>query len=111
MSSCYLTTFDDDLHNIFKCIGDNAQLAKWSGGVANDVTNIRATNALIKSINTGSQGLIPFLKIVDATTASINRSGKRRGATVVYLETWHLDVEEFLDLKKNTGETQTACRC
>ena len=104
MSSCYLTTVEDDLHHIFKCIGDNAQLAKWSGGVANDWTNIRATNALVKSINTGSQGLIPFLKIVDATTASINRSGKRRGATVVYLETWHLDVEEFLDLRKNTGD-------
>ncbi len=104
MSSCYLTTVEDDLHHIFKCIGDNAQLAKWSGGVANDWTNIRATNATVKSINTGSQGLIPFLKIVDATTASINRSGKRRGATVVYLETWHMDVEEFLDLRKNTGD-------
>jgi ribonucleoside-diphosphate reductase alpha chain len=104
MSSCYLTTVEDDLHHIFKSIGDNAQLAKWSGGVANDWTNIRATNALVKSINTGSQGLIPFLKIVDATTASINRSGKRRGATVVYLETWHMDVEEFLDLRKNTGD-------
>ncbi|MBP6926366.1 MAG: ribonucleoside-diphosphate reductase subunit alpha, partial [Candidatus Pacebacteria bacterium] len=104
MSSCYLTTVEDDLAHIFKSIGDNAQLAKWSGGVANDWTNIRATNAVVKSINTGSQGLIPFLKIVDATTASINRSGKRRGATVVYLETWHLDVEEFLDLRKNTGD-------
>lgn len=104
MSSCYLTTVEDDLAHIFKCIGDNAQLAKWSGGVANDWTNIRATNAVVKSINTGSQGLIPFLKIVDATTASINRSGKRRGATVVYLETWHMDVEEFLDLRKNTGD-------
>ncbi|MBP9851792.1 MAG: ribonucleoside-diphosphate reductase subunit alpha [Candidatus Pacebacteria bacterium] len=104
MSSCYLTTVEDDLHHIFKCIGDNAQLAKWSGGIANDWTNIRATNAQIKSINTGSQGVIPFLKIVDATTASINRSGKRRGATVVYLETWHADIEEFLDLRKNTGD-------
>ncbi len=104
MSSCFLTTVEDDLHHIFKCFGDNAQLAKWSGGTANDWTNIRATNALIKPINTGSQGLIPFLKIVDATTASINRSGKRRGATCVYLETWHLDVEDFLDLRKNTGD-------
>ncbi len=92
------------MHHIFKVIGDNAQLSKWSGGVANDWTNIRATNALIKAINTGSQGVIPFLKIVDATTASINRSGKRRGATCVYLETWHLDIEEFLDLRKNTGD-------
>ncbi len=104
MSSCYLTTVTDDLHHIFECIGDNAQLAKWSGGVANDWTDIRATNALVKTINTGSQGVIPFLKIVDATTASINRSGKRRGATAVYLETWHMDIEDFLDLRKNTGD-------
>jgi ribonucleoside-diphosphate reductase alpha chain len=104
MSSCFLTTVEDDLHHIFKSVGDNAQLSKWSGGVANDWTNIRATNAMIKAINTVSQGVIPFLKIVDATTASINRSGKRRGATVVYLETWHLDIEEFLDLRKNTGD-------
>ncbi len=104
MSSCFLTTVEDDLHHIFKSIGDNAQLSKWSGGVANDWTNIRATNALVKTINTTSQGVIPFLKIVDATTASINRSGKRRGATCVYLETWHLDIEEFLDLRKNTGD-------
>jgi ribonucleoside-diphosphate reductase alpha chain len=104
MSSCFLSTTNDDLHHIFKVIGDNAQLSKYSGGVANDWTDIRATNAWIKTINTGSQGVIPFLKIVDATTASINRSGKRRGATVVYLETWHMDVEEFLDLRKNTGD-------
>jgi ribonucleoside-diphosphate reductase alpha chain len=104
MSSCFLSTTEDDLHHIFKVIGDNAQLSKWSGGVANDWTNVRATNSLIKTINTGSQGVIPFLKIVDATTASINRSGKRRGATCVYLETWHLDIEEFLDLRKNTGD-------
>lgn len=104
MSSCFLSTTEDDLHHIFKVIGDNAQLSKWSGGVANDWTNIRATNALVKSINTGSQGVIPFLKIVDATTNSINRSGKRRGATCVYLETWHADIESFLDLRKNTGD-------
>lgn len=104
MSSCFLTTVEDDLHHIFKCIGDNAQLSKWSGGVANDWTNIRATNSQIKSINVTSQGVIPFLKIVDATTASINRSGKRRGATCVYLETWHMDIEAFLDLRKNTGD-------
>ncbi len=104
MSSCYLTTVDDTLESIFKAIGDNAQMAKYSGGVANDWTNIRATNAMVKKINTPSQGVIPFLKIVDATTASINRSGKRRGATVVYLETWHMDIEEFLDLRKNVGD-------
>jgi len=104
LSSCFLTTVEDDLHHIFKCIGDNAQLAKWSGGVANDWTNIRATGAMIKSINTESQGVIPFLKVANDTTASINRSGKRRGASVVYLETWHLDIEDFLDLRKNTGD-------
>ncbi len=104
MSSCYLTTVEDDLSHIFKCMGDNAQLSKWSGGIGQDWTNIRATNALIKAINTGSQGVIPFLKIVDATTASINRSGKRRGACAVYLETWHMDIEDFLDLRKNTGD-------
>jgi ribonucleoside-diphosphate reductase alpha chain len=104
MSSCYLTTVEDDLHHIFKCIGDNAQLAKWSGGVANDWSNIRAVNAMVQSINISSQGVVPFLKIVDSTTASINRSGKRRGATCVYLESWHLEVEDFLELRKNTGD-------
>jgi ribonucleoside-diphosphate reductase alpha chain len=104
MSSCYLSTVEDDLHHIFKCVGDNAQLSKWSGGIGQDWTNIRATNALVKSINVVSQGLIPYLKIVDSTTAAINRSGKRRGATAVYLETWHLDMEEFLELRKNTGD-------
>ncbi len=104
MSSCYITTVEDDLSHIFKCIGDNAQLAKWSGGVGNDWTNIRATGARIASTNVGSQGLVPFLKIVDSTTAAINRSGKRRGATCVYVETWHYDVEDFLELKRNTGD-------
>jgi ribonucleoside-diphosphate reductase alpha chain len=104
MSSCYLTTVNDDLTHIFKSIGDNAQLSKWSGGLGGDWTNIRATGALIKSTNVGSQGVIPFLKIVDAATAAINRSGKRRGATCVYLETWHYDIEDFLELRKNTGD-------
>lgn len=104
MSSCYLTTVEDDLDHIFKCIGDNAQLSKWSGGLGNDWTNIRGTGSLIKSTNVGSQGVIPFLKIVDSTTAAINRSGKRRGATCVYLETWHYDIESFLELRKNTGD-------
>ena len=104
MSSCYLSTVEDDLEHIFKCIGDNAQLSKWSGGIGQDWTNIRATNALVKSINVPSQGVIPYLKIVDSTTAAINRSGKRRGATCVYLETWHYDIEEFVELRKNTGD-------
>lgn len=104
LSSCFLTTVEDDLEHIFKCLSDNAQLSKWSGGVANDWTNIRAVGAQIKSIKTESQGVIPFLKINNAVTAAINRSGKRRAATVVYLETWHLEVEDFLDLRKNTGD-------
>jgi ribonucleoside-diphosphate reductase alpha chain len=104
MSSCYLTTVKDDLSHILKSIGDNAQLSKWSGGLGNDWTAIRGTGAMIKSTNVGSQGVIPFLKIVDATTAAINRSGKRRGATCVYLEAWHYDFEDFLELRKNTGD-------
>jgi ribonucleoside-diphosphate reductase alpha chain len=104
MSSCYLTTVRDDLSHILKSIGDNAQLSKWSGGLGNDWTNIRGTGALIKSTNVGSQGVVPFLKIVDAATAAINRSGKRRGATCVYLEAWHYDFEDFLELRKNTGD-------
>lgn len=104
MSSCYLTTVEDQLEHIFKSLGDNAQLSKWSGGLGNDWTNIRATGARIKSTNVGSQGVIPFLKISDATTAAINRSGKRRGATCVYLESWHYDIEDFIELRKNTGD-------
>jgi ribonucleoside-diphosphate reductase alpha chain len=104
MSSCYLTTVEDDLDHIFKAYGDNAQLSKWSGGLGNDWTNVRGTGARIKSTNVGSQGVVPFLKIADATTAAINRSGKRRGATCAYLETWHYDIEDFLELRKNTGD-------
>lgn len=104
MSSCYLNTVEDDLAHIFKVFGDNAQLSKWSGGIGTDWTNIRATNALVKAINQVSQGVIPFIKIEDSVTASINRSGKRRSAAAVYLEVWHMDFEFFLDLRKNTGD-------
>ncbi|MBI2548071.1 ribonucleoside-diphosphate reductase subunit alpha [Candidatus Woesearchaeota archaeon] len=104
LSSCYLTTINDDLSHIFKCIGDNAQLSKWSGGLGNDWTNIRATGADIQSTKVESQGVVPFLKIANDVTVAINRSGKRRGATCAYLETWHLDIEDFLDLRKNTGD-------
>lgn len=104
MSSCYLMTVEDELQHIFKSYNDQAHLSKWSGGLGIDWTNIRATGALIKTINVPSQGLIPFLKICDTTTASINRSGKRRGAAVVYVEPWHFDVESFLELRKNTGD-------
>lgn len=104
LSSCYLTTIDDDLHHIFQSFGDNSQLSKWSGGVGNDWTPVRATGSFIKSTKVESQGVIPFLKIANDTTVAINRSGKRRGATCAYLETWHLDIEEFLLLRKNTGD-------
>jgi len=104
LSSCYLTTVADSLDHIFKCIGDNAQLSKWSGGLGNDWTNLRATGAKIKATGVESQGVIPFLKIANDTTAAINRSGRRRGATCAYLETWHYDIEDFLELRKNTGD-------
>ena len=104
LSSCYLSIVNDDLYHIFKVIGDNAQLSKWSGGIGNDWTRVRATNAHISSTNVQSQGVVPFLKIANDTTVAINRSGKRRGATCAYLETWHLDIEDFLDLRKNTGD-------
>ena len=104
LSSCYLTTVEDDLMHIFKSLGDHAQLSKWSGGLGNDWTPIRSTGAHIKSTNVESQGVIPFLKIANDVTVAINRSGKRRGATCAYLETWHLDIEDFLDLRRNTGD-------
>ncbi len=104
LASCFLMTVDDDLHHIFKCLGDDAQLSKWSGGISNDWTYIRATGTTIKSIRIESQGVIPFIKLVNDVTAAISRSGRRRGAICVYLETWHLDLEDFLDLKRNTGD-------
>ncbi|MEK7613980.1 MAG: ribonucleoside-diphosphate reductase subunit alpha [Patescibacteria group bacterium] len=104
LSSCYLNTVEDDLEHIFKVYGDNAQLSKWAGGIGTDWTNIRATGALIKKAGFGSQGVIPFLKIANDVTVAINRSGRRRGATAVYLETWHADIIDFLELRKNTGD-------
>jgi len=104
LSSCYLTTVEDDLGHIFKSLGDNAQLSKWSGGIGNDWSNIRATGSPINSTHVESQGVVPFLKIANDVTMAINRSGKRRGATCAYLETWHYDIEDFLDLRRNTGD-------
>ena len=104
LSSCYLSTVSDDLDGIFKAIADNAKLSKWAGGLGNDWTNIRATNSHIKGTNGQSQGVIPFLKVVSDTAVAVNQGGKRKGAVCSYLETWHLDVEEFLDLRKNTGD-------
>ncbi len=104
LSACYLNTVDDSLDHIFKVIADNSQLSKWSGGIGTDWTNLRATGALIKGTGVESQGVIPFLKISNDATHAINRSGRRRGAACVYLETWHYDIEEFLELRKNTGD-------
>ena len=104
LSSCYLTTVQDDLSAIFKCIGDNAMLSKWAGGLGNDWTSVRATGARIDSTNGTSQGVIPFLKVVNDTAVAVNQGGKRKGAVCAYLEPWHLDFEEFLDLRKNTGD-------
>lgn len=104
LSSCYLTSVQDDLSHIFKSIKDNALLSKWSGGLGNDWTNVRALGSLIKGTNGKSQGVIPFLKVVNDTAIAVNQGGKRRGAVCAYLETWHLDIEDFLDLRKNTGD-------
>jgi ribonucleoside-diphosphate reductase alpha chain len=104
LSSCYLTTVADDLGHIFKCIRDNALLSKWAGGLGNDWTNVRALGAHINGTNGKSQGVIPFLKVVNDTAVAVNQGGKRKGAVCAYLETWHLDIEEFLDLRRNTGD-------
>ncbi len=104
LSSCYLTTVMDDLKHIFKCISDDAQLSKWAGGLGNDWTNVRATGARIKGTNGRSQGVIPFLKVANDTAVAVNQGGKRKGAMCAYLETWHLDIEDFLELRKNTGD-------
>lgn len=104
LSSCYLNTVEDDLDHIFKVYGDNAQMSKWAGGIGTDWTNLRATGGWIKKAGITSQGVIPFLKIANDVTVAINRSGRRRGATAVYLESWHYDVEDFLELRKNTGD-------
>ncbi len=104
LSSCYLSTISDDLHHIFKVVADDAQLSKWAGGIGNDWTNVRATGARIKGTNGSSQGVIPFLKVANDTAVAVNQGGKRKGAMCAYLETWHLDIEDFLELRKNTGD-------
>ncbi len=104
MSSCYLSTVMDDLKHIFKVVSDDAQLSKWAGGLGNDWTNVRATGARIKGTNGRSQGVIPFLKVANDTAVAVNQGGKRKGAMCAYLETWHLDIEDFLELRKNTGD-------
>ncbi|MBA2596565.1 MAG: ribonucleoside-diphosphate reductase subunit alpha [Chloroflexia bacterium] len=104
LSSCYLSTVSDDLGEIFKTMRDNALLSKWSGGIGNDWTPVRALGSHIKGTNGASQGVVPFLKVANDTAIAVNQGGKRKGAVCAYLEAWHLDVEEFLDLRKNTGD-------
>lgn len=104
LSSCYLTTIADDLYNIYGAMRDNAMLSKWAGGLGNDWTPVRALNSYIKGTNGKSQGVVPFLKVANDTAVAVNQGGKRKGAICAYLETWHLDVEEFLELRKNTGD-------
>jgi ribonucleoside-diphosphate reductase alpha chain len=104
LSSCYLTTVSDDLDGIYEAIKENALLAKFAGGLGNDWTPVRALGAHIKGTNGKSQGVVPFLKVVNDTAVAVNQGGKRKGAVCAYLETWHMDIEEFLDLRKNTGD-------
>ena len=104
LSSCFLTTVPDDLHGIYSAIRDNAMLSKWAGGLGNDWTPVRALGAHIKGTNGKSQGVVPFLKVVNDTAVAVNQGGKRKGAVCSYLETWHMDIEEFLELRKNTGD-------
>lgn len=104
LSSCYLTYVPDDLENIYGAIKDNALLSKWAGGLGNDWTSVRAMGAHIKGTNGKSQGVVPFLKVVNDTAVAVNQGGKRKGAVCAYLETWHLDIEEFVELRKNTGD-------
>jgi len=104
LSSCYLTTVPDDLDGIFSAIKDDAMLSKFAGGLGNDWTRVRAMGSHIKGTNGKSQGVVPFLKVANDTAVAVNQGGKRKGAMCAYLETWHLDIEDFLDLRKNTGE-------
>lgn len=104
LSSCYLTTVPDHLKGIFGSVLDNAMLSKFSGGLGNDWTRVRAMGAYIKGTNGKSQGIVPFLKVANDTAVAVNQGGKRKGAVCAYLETWHLDIEEFLELRKNTGD-------
>ena len=104
LSSCYLTTIPDDLDGIYEGLKENALLSKFAGGLGNDWTNVRALGSHIKGTNGKSQGVVPFLKVVNDTAVAVNQGGKRKGAVCAYLETWHLDIEEFLELRKNTGD-------
>jgi ribonucleoside-diphosphate reductase alpha chain len=109
LSSCYLTTIPDDLEGIYNSIRDNALLSKYAGGLGNDWTPVRGMSAYIKGTNGKSQGVIPFMKVANDTAVAVNQGGKRKGATCAYLETWHIDIEEYLELRKNTGDERRRC--
>ena len=104
LSSCYLTTVPDDLSGIYNAMRDNALLSKYAGGLGNDWTRVRGLGSHIKGTNGKSQGVVPFLKVANDTAVAVNQGGKRKGAVCAYLETWHIDIEEFLDMRKNTGD-------
>jgi ribonucleoside-diphosphate reductase alpha chain len=109
LSSCFLTTIPDDLYDIYGALRDNAMLSKFSGGLGNDWTPVRGLGAYIKGTNGQSQGVIPFLKVANDTAVAVNQGGKRKGAVCSYLETWHIDIEEYLELRKNTGDDRRRC--
>ncbi|MEO5667519.1 MAG: ribonucleoside-diphosphate reductase subunit alpha [Bdellovibrionota bacterium] len=109
LSSCFLTTIPDDLYDIYGALRDNAMLSKFSGGLGNDWTPVRGLGSYIKGTNGQSQGVIPFLKVANDTAVAVNQGGKRKGAVCAYLETWHIDVEEYLELRKNTGDDRRRC--
>jgi ribonucleoside-diphosphate reductase alpha chain len=109
LSSCFLTTIPDDLYNIYGALRDNAMLSKFSGGLGNDWTPVRGLGSYIKGTNGQSQGVIPFLKVANDTAVAVNQGGKRKGAVCAYLETWHIDIEEYLELRKNTGDDRRRC--
>lgn len=109
LSSCYLTTVADDLAGIYDALKENALLSKYAGGLGNDFSQVRAMGAIIKGTNGKSQGVIPFLKVVNDTAVAVNQGGKRKGAVCTYLETWHADIEEFMELRKNTGDDRRRC--
>ena len=110
LSSCYLSTIPDDLKGIFQGISDDAMLSKFAGGLGNDWSQVRALGSYIKGTNGKSQGVIPFLKVANDTAVAVNQGGKRKGAMCAYLETWHLDIEQFLELRKNTGAEEFRAR-
>lgn len=109
LSSCYLSTLEDSINGIFDCVHQQALLSKFAGGLSVDWTPVRATNSYVKGTNGNSQGLIPWLKIFNDTLVAVNQGGKRKGSGCAYLEPWHDDIEDFIELRKNTGDDRRRC--